>query len=112
MTIQKQSLLTLWIHTHKIVKNDSPIFKDTVEKKRSQLQLNSSAVFFRKKSSFATKPLTKPKGKTIFQKANKTQKEGSRQVKIIPQNSAVAKQGGKSNSQSSLEKTFKKSSES
>lgn len=63
---------------------------------------------FQKKSYFATNPLSKSKGKAIFQKANKTQKQGSRQAKIIPQNSAVAKKGGKSNSQSSLEKTLKK----
>lgn len=64
------------------------------------------------KNHFATKPFTKPQGKTIFQKAIKIQKQGSRnQAKIIPQNSAVAKKGRKPNFHSSLEKTFKKNLE-
>lgn len=64
------------------------------------------------KNHFATKPFTKSQGKTIFQKAIKIQKQGSRnQAKIIPQNSAVAKKGRKPNFHSSLEKTFKKNSE-
>lgn len=76
----------------------------------SQLQLYPSVLFFKK--YFATKPFTKPQGKTIFQKTIKIQKQGSRnQAKIIPQNSAVAKNGRKPNFHSSLETTFKKNSE-
>lgn len=96
-----------------MVKSDSPIFKDKVGKK-NMFTAAAEFLFFqtKKKIHFATKPLTKSKEREFFFKANKTQKQGSRQAKIIPPNSAVAKKGGKPNYQNSLEKTFIKISES
>lgn len=90
MTIQKQSVL--FGYTHKMVKSDSPIFNDKVGKKNMFTAIAEFFCPFYQKSYFATNPLTKPYGKTIFQKANKTQEQGSRyQAKIIPWNSADAK---------------------
>lgn len=58
-----------------MVKNDSPIFSDKVGKKNIFIAAAEFCPFSKKnKPYFAIKPLTKPKGKTIFQKANKTLK--------------------------------------